>query len=100
MENKRLNYIYSFLEKLGYEVSDEERSMMSGTHDLFGGEEEDEDEEICDDEDFEDEGETVEAELIEDEDPADEDETSDEDAERDELLAKLRAEYGGETDDE
>ena len=100
VENKRLNYIYSFLEKLGYEVSDEERSMMSGTHDLFGGEEEDEDEEICDDEDFEDEGETVEAELIEDEDPADEDETSDEDAERDELLAKLRAEYGGETDDE
>ena len=79
VENKRLNYIYSFLEKLGYEVSDEERSMMSGTHDLFGGEEEDkdvddavgEDEEFYDDEDFEDEGETVEAEIIEDEDPAD-----------------------------
>ena len=66
VENKRLDYIYSFLEKLGYEVSDEERSMMSGTHDLFGGEEEDEDVD-----DAVDEGETVEAELIEDEDPTD-----------------------------
>lgn len=43
---------YSFLKKLGYEVSDEERSMMSGTHDLFGGE---------NDEDVD---ETVEAEII------------------------------------
>lgn len=44
VENKRLNYIYSFLEKLGYEVSDEERSMISGTNALFGGEDEDADE--------------------------------------------------------
>lgn len=91
VENKRLNFVYNFLEKLGYEVSNEERSMMAGTHSLFEGEEDDE--EV-------DEAEIVEAELIEDEDPADEDETSGEDAERDDILERLRAEYGGEADDE
>ena len=104
-ENIKLNALYTLLKKLGYEMSDEEIALQDGTSELFvkpeteDEDEFDEDEEFCD-EDFEDEGETVEAELIEDEDPADEDETSDEDAERDELLAKLRAEYGGDTDDE
>lgn len=105
-ENIKLNALYTLLKKLGYEMSDEEIALQDGTSELFvkpeteDEDEFDEDEEFCDDEDFEDEGETVEAELIEDEDPADEDETSDEDAERDDILERLRAEYGGETDDE
>ena len=34
-ENEDLNQIYNFLEKLGYEMSDEEKSMRDGTHELF-----------------------------------------------------------------
>ena len=34
-ENKRLNYIYDFLRKLGYEMSDEEKELMSGTSPLY-----------------------------------------------------------------
>lgn len=92
-ENKRLNLIYALLEKLGYEISDEERSLIDGTNPLFEREKEIEAEKA-------EEAEIAETELIEDEDPADEDEISDEDAEDDEILEKLRAEYGGETDDE
>ncbi|MCH5199000.1 MAG: ParB/RepB/Spo0J family partition protein [Oscillospiraceae bacterium] len=36
-ENKRLTKIYEMLEELGYSVSDEERKMLDGTHELFGG---------------------------------------------------------------
>ena len=89
VDNKRLNFIYEFLVKLGYEISDEERSMMDGTNALFGEVESDEEED-----------EILEAELIEDEDPADEDEISEDDTEDDDILEKLRAEYGGENDDE
>lgn len=34
-ENKRLAKIYEMLEELGYTVSDEERKMLDGTHELF-----------------------------------------------------------------
>lgn len=98
-ENIKLNALYSLLKKLGYEMSDEEIALQDGTSDLFV-KPEIEDEEFYDDEDFEDDGETVEAELIEDEDSADEDELSVEDTERDDILERLRAEYGGNTDDE
>ena len=99
-ENKRLNLIYDLLEKLGYEISDEERSLIDGTNSLFKGNEDAEAEET----DEADEDEIIEAELVEDEDPADEDETSDEDAEREDILERLREEYGaawgGDADDE
>lgn len=107
-ENVQLNALYALLEKLGYEMSDEEIALRDGTSELFiKPETEDEDdydegEESYDDDDLEDdeEGETVEAEIIGSEDFADENETSDEDAERDDILERLRTEYGGETDDE
>ena len=35
-QNKRLEKLYEMLEELGYPVSDEERSMLDGTHELFG----------------------------------------------------------------
>jgi ParB family chromosome partitioning protein len=34
-DNEGLNTVYDFLEKLGYEMSDEERAMRDGTHKLF-----------------------------------------------------------------
>ena len=34
-ENEDLDTVYDFLEKLGYEMSDEEKSMRDGTHELF-----------------------------------------------------------------
>lgn len=34
-ENQDLNWIYSFLEQLGYEMSDEEKSYQAGTHEIF-----------------------------------------------------------------
>lgn len=34
-ENKRLDKIYQFLESIGYEMSDEERQLADGTHELF-----------------------------------------------------------------
>jgi ParB family chromosome partitioning protein len=34
-DNKTLNTVYDFLEKLGYETSEEERSLRNGTHKLF-----------------------------------------------------------------
>lgn len=34
-DNKDLNKIYTLLEKLGYEMSDEERQLQDGTHELF-----------------------------------------------------------------
>lgn len=37
--NEKLNYIYDFLEKLGYKISEEEQSMKNGTHELFKEEE-------------------------------------------------------------
>lgn len=33
--NKNLNQIYDFLEALGYEISDEEKAMRDGTHELL-----------------------------------------------------------------
>lgn len=38
--NERLERIYDFLNRLGYEVSDEERQMLDGTHALYGNKEE------------------------------------------------------------
>ncbi|CAK7002382.1 ParB/RepB/Spo0J family partition protein [Tissierella sp.] len=38
--NEELNYIYDFLEKLGYKMSEEEQAMKDGTHELFKAEEE------------------------------------------------------------
>ena len=40
VENERLSFIYEFLCKLGYEMSDEEKQMMDGTHKLYEKEEE------------------------------------------------------------
>lgn len=34
-DNEALDTVYDFLEKLGYEMSDEEKSMRDGTHELF-----------------------------------------------------------------
>lgn len=34
-ENERLDVLYDFLEKLGYEMSDEEKALKNGTHELF-----------------------------------------------------------------
>lgn len=33
--NPELDYLYAFLEKLGYEMSDAEKSLQNGTHELF-----------------------------------------------------------------
>lgn len=38
-ENEKLDKIYDFLCSLGYEMSDEEKSLRDGTHELFGTEE-------------------------------------------------------------
>ncbi len=37
-DNEKLNMIYEYLEKLGYEMSDEEKALQDGTHELFEGE--------------------------------------------------------------
>ena len=37
-DNDKLNMIYEYLEKLGYEKSDEEKALQDGTHELFEGE--------------------------------------------------------------
>lgn len=37
-KNARLEDVYRFLERLGYETSDEERQMLDGTHPLYGEE--------------------------------------------------------------
>lgn len=37
--NETLDIIYSLLEKLGYEMSDEEKSLQDGTHELFANSE-------------------------------------------------------------
>ncbi len=37
--NENLDYIYNFLEKLGYKMSEEEQAMKDGTHELFRPEE-------------------------------------------------------------
>lgn len=34
-DNSVLNTVYDFLEKLGYEMSDEERALRNGTHELY-----------------------------------------------------------------
>lgn len=34
-ENPRLNMAYEFLESIGYEMSDEERELIDGTHEVF-----------------------------------------------------------------
>jgi ParB family chromosome partitioning protein len=35
VDNEILNTVYDFLEKLGYEISEEENSLRNGTHELF-----------------------------------------------------------------
>lgn len=35
VENEDLDYVYEFLEKLGYKLSEEERQIKEGTHELF-----------------------------------------------------------------
>lgn len=35
-ENNSLNRLYDLLEVLGYKLSDEEKAMRDGTHELFG----------------------------------------------------------------
>lgn len=35
-ENEKLDRIYALLEKLGYEMSDDEKALQNGTHELFG----------------------------------------------------------------
>ncbi len=106
-ENKSLNAIYTLLEKLGYEMSDEERELLNGESDLYvkmatsaETEEEDgeDDSDLCED-DVEN-IETIEVTFIVDEKPTDESEISDDDAEREDLIEKLRAEYGENSDDE
>lgn len=37
-DNELLDDVYSLLEELGYEMSDEEYGLMNGTHELFGSE--------------------------------------------------------------
>lgn len=37
-ENEKLDRIYALLEKLGYEMSDDEKALQNGTHELFGEE--------------------------------------------------------------
>lgn len=37
-ENEKLDRIYVLLEKLGYEMSDDEKALQDGTHELFGEE--------------------------------------------------------------
>ncbi|MBP2629860.1 MAG: parB-like partition protein [Firmicutes bacterium] len=39
-DNETLNTVYDFLEKLGYEISEEENSLRNGTHKLFSSENE------------------------------------------------------------
>ena len=34
-ENENLDMVYDFLEKLGYEMSDDEQALKNGTHELF-----------------------------------------------------------------
>ena len=36
-KNGRLEKIYEFLSKIGYQISTEEQQLMEGTHELFGG---------------------------------------------------------------
>lgn len=67
VDNKRLNFIYEFLEKLGYEISDEERSMMNGENPLFT---EDNEEQEDESEDFD-----ADEEIIEDEDSGNDDQS-------------------------
>ena len=35
-ENEKLDRIYALLVKLGYEMSDDEKALQDGTHELFG----------------------------------------------------------------
>ena len=37
-ENEHLDRIYALLVKLGYEMSDDEKALQDGTHELFGKE--------------------------------------------------------------
>lgn len=40
-ENENLDMVYDFLEKLGYEMSDDEQALKNGTHELFAQDDED-----------------------------------------------------------
>lgn len=76
-ENDKLDAIYELLGKFGYEMSDEEKAMQNGTHELFDKPEpeemEDEDDYEDDDEDdYEDDDEDT--GIVEDYEPGDNDE--------------------------
>lgn len=43
-ENESLDQLYGLLERLGYEMSDEEKQLQNGTHPIFGKADEDSDE--------------------------------------------------------
>lgn len=88
-ENKSLSRLYEFLTALGYEMSDEEISLMDGTSALYGN---------VDNEN--DKIESAEAELSEEEEQPEADDLSKDDTEYNEMLDKLRAEYEGDDDDE
>lgn len=88
-ENKPLSRLYKYLTALGYEMSDEEISLMDGTSALYGNVD-----------NVDDEIESAEAELSEDEEQPEADGLSEEDTEYNEMLDKLRAEYEGDADDE
>ncbi len=88
-ENKPLSRLYKYLTALGYEMSDEEISLMDGTSALYGNVD-----------NVDDEIESAEAELSEDEEQPEADDLSEEDTEYNEMLDKLRAEYEGDADDE
>ncbi len=40
-ENERLDRVYDFLQSIGYEMSDEEKAMRDGTHEVFREERDD-----------------------------------------------------------
>ncbi len=44
MQNSELDTLYYYLEKLGYEKSDEEKALLDGTHDMYEHQEENEEE--------------------------------------------------------
>lgn len=82
--NTELNALYTLLEKLGYEMSDEEIALRDGTSDLFVKTESEDEDEFDEDEDFEDE----------EEDDAELDEVTTDETTDDEIIAALKEKYG------
>lgn len=95
--NHDLERIYRFLGILGYEMSDEESDLLTGKSNLYVKPEEPVNSTENSDNH---EDETIEAELIEEDDFSNEDDASEDDTDYDEILEKLKAEYGGNSDAE